>query len=679
MPSIYLPSLKKVIIKNFSLYPKKEVINYEFIPGVNLVIGGNGMGKTTFLNLIKFAMIGLYRKGVVVKRREIKGVEIREEKRDNISYQYFENRMDLSSTSNDESYIELTFATNKTLHIIRRRLIDGAVLKYYTKSTEQLTEDEVEYLGKVVSQEKFDELYRNPEDNKETIGQTLQFIYEQNVVKYAGLANFDILIFLLNDVLFFNEERRTIMWESDFQDTFTALFLINPKYINMLAKHRLDAKYHDSLARHKGEDIRALKKVYDRLKKQPNFDKTLVELMDLKKGLAFKSEKLFDELRRIQDKRNLYSRESNRLSSKRNETFKSIQELESSYFNLEHSFYTDLFSDVTPKYWQYLKFLKSNKDCPLCNNELPKNKFECIISDESSCMMCGTNLPSNVEESTALIEAQNNVSKLRATLINIENKSVQIELDLDNLDKEYKKKQGSYNQIKSELRNVDFSIDKTLNKNDTNNDHEFSELKKRMDELDAQKELNSIKSKNAKEKAKELMSEIDEDRISGTLKLSSIFNKYASKFLGVKCELVYDDPGDKGGKRYLPRIDGTDRNSPEELSESQRFFIDQAFRMSLLSFFADSSSFLLSETPDASLDISYERNAAEVYLEFIKDPNELVLTSNLNNSDFLRHLITGTSKEKIGHINLLNYGKTSGVQSNSIRLKEASIAIEKLF
>jgi len=679
MPKIYLPSLQKIVIKDFSLYPTDRKLTYEFVVGVNLIIGGNGMGKTTFLNLVKFALIGLYKKGVTVKRREVKGKEYRIESREIIPYNYFRNRMDISGAHNDSAYVELFFKVNKTVHIVRRRLIDGAVIKYEIRDSNLSIPEGAELNGDAVSQEQYDNWSKKPDKNKSKIESSLQGIYEQSIKKSGGFASFDMLIFLLNDVLFFNEERKTIMWESDFQNTFTALFLIDPKHVNQLEKYRLDTRYYDSLARHKGEDIRALKKVYDRLKGQPDFDKSLVELMDQKKVLQKDSEASFKNLVSIQDKRKLSNRELDRFYVRRNELYKSIEDLDSSYSNLEGSFYSDLFSEVTPKYWHYLKFIKSHGDCPLCNNALEQEKLEKITSDESSCMMCGTNLHSDTKEPTELKKAKEEVSKLRTSLVNTENRIVEIENILEDYDKDYRKEQGKYNKIKSNLRTVDFSIDKLLNNKDSSTDQEFSALKKRMDELEEEKELNSEKSKTAKSKVENLLSIIDNDRIEGTLRLSDIFNKYASKFLGVPCKLVYDDPEDNKGKRYLPRINGIDRTSPEELSESQRFFIDQAFRMSLLSFFNNSNSFLLSETPDASLDISYERNAAAVYLEFIKDPNELVITSNLNNSDFLVHLIKGTPKSKMGHINLLNIGRTSDVQSKSARLIEASETIEKLF
>lgn len=61
---IYLPELLSINIKNYTLYPNGLDYTFEFVKGANLVLGGNGMGKTTFVNIIRFAILGLYKKTV---------------------------------------------------------------------------------------------------------------------------------------------------------------------------------------------------------------------------------------------------------------------------------------------------------------------------------------------------------------------------------------------------------------------------------------------------------------------------------------------------------------------------------------------------------------------------------------------------------------------------------------
>lgn len=110
------------------------------------------------------------------------------------------------------------------------------------------------------------------------------------------------------------------------------------------------------------------------------------------------------------------------------------------------------------------------------------------------------------------------------------------------------------------------------------------------------------------------------------------------------------------------------RKQEESLSESQRFFVDHSFRMSILTFFYQSPSFYIVETPDSSLDLSYEKNAAEVFLQFLRKPNIVIVTSNLNNSSFIDHLISEHGI-RLSMVGLLDIAKQSSIQGGNEQIK----------
>lgn len=58
--------IKKICIQNYKAIKELEL---EFLPGVNLLIGDNGVGKTSILEAISVALSGILRgvKGVPVK------------------------------------------------------------------------------------------------------------------------------------------------------------------------------------------------------------------------------------------------------------------------------------------------------------------------------------------------------------------------------------------------------------------------------------------------------------------------------------------------------------------------------------------------------------------------------------------------------------------------------------
>jgi hypothetical protein len=63
-------------------------------------------------------------------------------------------------------------------------------------------------------------------------------------------------------------------------------------------------------------------------------------------------------------------------------------------------------------------------------------------------------------------------------------------------------------------------------------------------------------------------------------------------------------------------------------------------------------------------------------MKFLEQPNILILTSNLNNSTFIRKIFE--KSKKINLLNLLKYGKISNVQESNTALIKLSKEIEVL-
>ena len=198
----------------------------------------------------------------------------------------------------------------------------------------------------------------------------------------------------------------------------------------------------------------------------------------------------------------------------------------------------------------------------------------------------------------------------------------------------------------------------------------------RINELTEEKEIAQNKCEELKKQGQIIMQKIEKNLIESTQSISNIFKEFSEAFLHLPCFLTLDENPDKKIKIFIPVIDGKKRIDAEELSESQRFFIDYSFRMSILAYFYNAASFYICETPDSSLDISYEENAANTLVKYTDKPNSLIVTSNLNNSVFIKHLLRKSNKISI--LNLLKYGKVSQVQTNHQELQKLSNEIEVL-
>ncbi|MFN4026251.1 MAG: AAA family ATPase [Flavobacterium sp.] len=650
MRTIYLPTLKKIRVQNFTLYPNGLDFQYNFINGVNIVIGGNGMGKTTLVNLIKYSIIGHYKKDFdftrTYKDRKI-------EKRTLHPIDYYKNRLDDTIITEHKATVTIEFEVNNNLFIVER-CIENIALNSYSLNGKKVE-------GKIINQNKYEDL---KEEVKEDY---LQKKYENDISNVSGLT-YDDLIFFVNEILYFGEDHKTILWNdgkngNDVQNELFNKYFNTPELDTARQEAERQAKYYDSSARHRSEDIRAIKKVLDKVVKdkekksdQETINSKILELNLSLQKLDVLLEKKQSERKKVENKNQLINNQINELSLKESELDKSKKAAENKLFE-------NKWMHLHKNYELYFQSIKTNHLCPLCSKEVDEKFTQEKINHSNNCLLCNQEINEVDNEdldiqfkaiNKQLIEEHTKIQNFQKELK--ENDKI-----LNDLDKEFKTLSKNKRDLQSDLRNLQFTNTKAT-------EDDTDQLQAFYDEIENLEELKNNfqeKSKIEKEKAEQFSKLIEEQISKETNRFSILFSEFAGEFLGVNCSLTYGDYGI--GKRFYPVIDGKIRQHEEELSESQRFFIDHSFRMSILSFFYTKPTFYIVETPDSSLDISYEKNAAKVFMKFLEKDNTLILTTNLNNSEFLNHLIE-LAKNKISLISLLEIGKKSIIQSTSSTL-----------
>lgn len=643
MRKIFLPSLKNIKIKNYTLYPNGLDFNFDFVNGVNLVLGGNGMGKTTFVNIIKYAVIGNYKKSFdytrTYKERLI-------EKRTLNPSDFFRNRMDKTLILEKKATVTITFLIGETNFTLERCLESIALNSLF------INEQKID--GIIITQDKY-ELIKDEEDKKKY----LLYKYEKEIEKYSDLS-FDDLIFFVNQILFFGEDHKTILWnDGSLIDTQDELF---NKYFNSpeLDRERQEAlrlsRYYDSLSRHRSEDIRAIKKVLDKVNKSDiNEDDINLKILRFKTEI----EKLDSQIDKLQEKRLIKSKSISIIQNRINELSLSMNDLETKKNIAETKFVSKVWQTLHPQYEIFLKNIKSNNICPICNK--PDDDLTGrVLQHPNQCFACGKKFE-RVED----VELEKEYKAITEEY-NISHKQIQNALreintldgETSDLDKEFRSLGIQKRSLQNSLRKFEFEGSK---REDTDQLQAFyDEIEKLEIEKSDYQEMSKIESA----KAEKISMTIEEHIVKNATKFSSIFSVFAEKFLGVECSLTFDNLEGED-RRFYPVIDKVPRRSPEELSESQRFFIDHSFRMSILSFFYTKPTFYIVETPDSSLDISYEKNAANVFLNFLSKPNILIITSNLNNSLFMNHIIDNKSDIPVSLVGLLDIAKQSIIQNTS--------------
>lgn len=652
---IYLPELLSINIKNYTLYPNGLDYTFEFVKGANLVLGGNGMGKTTFVNIIRFTILGLYKKPFGYTRT-YQGNII--EKRQLFPQKYFSSRMDDSVRTDTSPTVSISMKINNTTVELTRDLSSITLTK--------LKVDGIEVLGDLINQFSYEKL--SDIEKKDT----LPYKYE-NIIKNNTNLEFDDLIFFVNEVLFFGEDHKTILWNDEgfFPDVQSELF---NKYFNDpdLDKKRQEAirkaKYFDSLSRHISEDIRAINKVLSKMKEAPvtdhstNKENIAFTLIDLKAELA----RMNSKLETIQKERVSKSQHISLLQNDINKISLSVNDKDKQLTQIEEELNSHIWETVHPLYHIFIKNIQLNHVCPMCSH--PNGELvERVTNEQNNCFVCGTPISTNTDTDIILRKQFEEISVERKSLyqsINSKKQKIQnIEQEIINLDSEFSNIESRKREIQQNIRELEY--ENVMSDNSQNSIQPFLD---EVNSLTQQKEYYQKQRDEQYDIVTSISNEIEDIITANVQAFSSIFSQYAGKFLGVPCELTYMKQVRDSNKRFYPIIDGKVRFYEEEMSESQRFFVDHSFRMSILTFFYKTPSFYIVETPDSSLDISYEGNAASVFAEFLKKPNSLIITSNLNNSLFIEHLLNQKDID-LGIVGLLEIAKQSTIQNTNEQLK----------
>jgi len=649
---IYLPELQRIHIKNYTLYPNGLDYTFDFIKGVNLVLGGNGMGKTTFVNLIKYAIIGNYKNRFDFRRTYLDRMILRRQEN---SASYFSNRMDASViTDGDKPFVELSFRIHDAEFLVRRDLQEIRLISCLVNG-ETIS-------GEQISQAKYEKL---SEEEKKPY---LLYKYEKEVEKYSNIT-FDDLIVFVNEVLFFGEDHKTIMWNNsssgsiDVQNELFNKYFNDPKLDEGRQEALRQAKYFDSLSRHRSEDMRAIKKVLDKIdeaKKQKHSNDIPLRIIELKEKIS-EASAMLKQLQKEQKERvsriETLENEINLASSR-------VVETERKKAKLESQRNSQIWETVHPSYYKFERNIRLNHICPLCNKP-SESLASKVDSKPDNCFLCDSPLEKHAADNLTQI-----YKDVQATLNSTYNYINEKKREINRLENEVKEGDSRFEAQSVYVRNLNSALRELqfANSQEIPNGGEIQPFLDEMERLQREKEENQQKSMAESNRATEISNRMVAEVTENVIHFSNIFSSYAEQFLGVECKLTYTKLGDDVTERFYPVIAGITRQNEEELSESQRFFIDHSFRMTILTFFYQRPTFYIVETPDSSLDISYEHNAAKVFLQFLEKPNTIIITSNLNNSTFLRYLIEN-SEGYVDVVGLLDIAKQSMIQNSSEQLK----------
>lgn len=598
------PKITRIEIRKFSLYQKTQNIILEKEKLVYCLAGANGLGKSTFITIINYALTGIVKKADAdfAWYKSISGFYSKSKK---FAADYFDGRV--LEDDRDLAEVTINFDVGETSYTITRGFFEPDELRHFKKEVNGTL---IEFQSDLSPNDLNDE-------------------YEKNLAKDIGLTEFDQFVFLQIYVLTFDETHQLLFWDNNLIERVLHLFFgLDPSKAKLADQLRKEVSKYDSDARNLQWAItktrNELNNITDQLEDAitDKNQRNELEVYEMHKDLSEElevlfnnSEKLSDDLRdtesliadysvRISSLKSEYESLFNRSNpdeipiERNSEIIEALNELKIKIFSGEN------FQPVLDKLVQIIQGLKKN------HTEINNNDFiEDLKKIDENLFTLKNELKSVQDKKDRLLEEEKSVSK---EIIQLKEKIDEIEKDNIELIKNFyrKKSEGGLDAV-------------------------ISSYKDQIERYESQKYEARKKREQKKKELEPLEKELSTQYNEAESVFIPIFNDYAKSFLGLNIDIQLSITSKAAS--FKLDINDSQRKQSHQLSESQRYFIDIALRMALIQMGTYSATLLI-DTPEGSLDIAYESRAGKMFANFSKQGFGLILTANINTSQLLLQL-----------------------------------------
>jgi hypothetical protein len=610
------PVLEHLAVANYRLYPgtpEKPGIDFSFGEGVTLLAGINGLGKTTLIAMLFRMIVGAFE----LPKDSASGRFGGAAKSDVITWaprtKFFAQRVAdhaLNATA------ELRFRVGtRSFHV--RRSLANLRLQFCTCDGVDLAPGSDE------------SAYQNALCEAADAGQFADFL---TAVKY---------------LTFFNEERRDILWDEQAQRQFFRILFTKPQEAREWVASEQQISSADSRARNISASAfqleQDLKDAERLLLNNAGVDARLAAEQVLLDADLRRRQELELEAERLEGELKTIRRDLERSKLTEDATRREVEELRFTRL-------ADLFPTLTETAQYVLTQLYANGRCLACNQQTTKAQetMEQAL-DEAHCIVCGSSLDPAVAPAPNQKRSRKSEVRFRESRDRLSAAALQ----RDALSKEEQQKDSEWRMVLTELGDVAAAVNARVKDVEALRSQlppapdEVVKLRGSIKELRERETIEKRKRQSAEVTYGRLLASVNERIEVATSRVSTIFQSLIKHFLEESCKLTFqmisDRPSQSGRSFEYPSLrfemsaaafEGEQiRTSPDDVSESQREFIDLAFRMALAEAAAqDKSLSMVVETPEASLDAIFMSRAASMFRTFAKGPRSIIVTSNLTSS-----------------------------------------------
>lgn len=642
---IKLPVLSQLSIRNYSLYPgtSNRGVDLDFPAGVTVLAGINGVGKTTLLNLLMRMLLGPVDRGK--SDRDLSRITQRELvvlKR----FSFFSDRV--PEELGDKATATLEFSIGDRRISVTRLLksMELKVAKINGRHLQDLTE--------------------------------VRFADE--MARLCGLAtryDFHVVVRYLQ---FFTEERQPILWSAATQFEFFKILFLDRKLATatneaFAAIHRLDTAYRNRL--------NLLNKREDRLKESraavqaaaaQNTGSLAAQVDEAKAAWEQANAEYVKHKRSAEE----LQEEVKRLDAEFNQAEATLADLEEQLQHADAAFIAQALPTMDDKAKFLMAGLGSGHGCFVCGHR-QSGQLQTVAKalKGGNCFVChhpisgrgkGAKVESIAAAQVRQLEQKYERVKATATAIESRREAVyrQVNPALEALRQASSRNAAAalaFGTLQAQLP----SAPEAANALDA--------------ELNAERDALNVLDADRKKQAEIYRDLVRQGRVQIEVFKETLRTKlaaYAEAFLLERVEVQFGaqdkvkiatGAGQVGMPSFSIRMTSSTHEIPKErltsenVSESQKEFLDLAFRMTLLDMVcSDGATTLVIETPEASLDSWFMLRAAELMRQFAPASADrvrnLIATSNLNGTAMIPALLGRVGKDGRPR----RHAKTTGAQ-----------------
>lgn len=636
--------LKKIIIRRFSLYSKNEKvieIDEDINDGVYCLAGANGLGKTTFLNIINYGLTGL----VLKPNKEVFSPQEIIKYNKDYTNRYFDGRIKAKDKNSAE--IEIHFSIRNIKFRIIRGFDNSEELRLFEAYTSN-----AKIKKSLINTQNLSPLELNSE-------------YKKIVTNEIGIGRFEYFIFLQLYILTFDENRRMLFWDDR---ALTSALSIAFNYELSDTEKTIDFKRKMEKLESDGRNARwqatQIKKKINSLlkKKEEKENENWDELKDTYDELCQNSKEKKKTHKNIELEYDVLLKRQNIVNSE-------ILQLKVKYKKLFAQYSKPRSKLLNNRYVTYSR--KENK-CFLCSSSghyIVQNMEQNL--HQNRCPVCSTTIheenSANQEELlNHLEEIDKAIHKKTKDLENIIFETEAKKVEVERAEFEYYSEKEKLTEFEKDNSNLDF--EKTGN---LPLDELIKDYRKQFNRFD-QESKNFYKERDKlRPEYDNLIAKVNSAYVEAEKYFVPLFKKFSKSFIGLNLNIFFNKSGKNISLKF--ELQGTARSEAFQLSESQRFFLDIALRMALVVYLSkkDNEATLLIDTPEGSLDIAYESRVGKMFADFVVDHDQsIIMTANINASQLLVSLSNICRNRKMKFRRMLDWTDLTEIQKEGEHLFE---------